>query len=190
MQIWHARLFIPCCLAMEENLSYFYLPLSPRQWQSGTMKEAERNPCCSSGQPAAFPTTLLTHPSFTFFLFFFLPPSASDPSRQTTLTNKGPHFTPKSGREPTLLTVFWWQLHAAVLWAPVTWSKRTAESSELLSGGARRLFRGSDKMEQLLHTFVFMADERFAKFLPPCLCLKVSEAVPVFLFDFIVSFEM
>lgn len=165
------------------------------QWQSGTMK-AERNQRCSSGrrgQPAAFPTTFLSHPSFSFFFFFFPPPPAPGPSRRTALDKqqetkalisplnlveiqccsgcenkcqaatvgagwKGGSVAARSccsldSVQQALGLCFSCDLIKGDGWAP----------SELLSGGTRRLFRGSDKMEQLLHTFVFFAGERFAK---------------------------
>lgn len=71
------------------------------QWQSGTIKEAERNQRCSSGsrgQPVAFPTTFRTHPSFSFIFFFFshlrLPRIPPDRRRLTNSRKQKHSFHP------------------------------------------------------------------------------------------------
>lgn len=65
------------------------------------MKEAERNQRCGSGsrgQPAAFPTTFLTHPSFSFFFFspssLLLPRIPPDRRRLTNSRKQRHSFHP------------------------------------------------------------------------------------------------
>lgn len=149
------------------------------QW-GGRNKTVQRS--SSRGQPVAFPTTFLTHPQYSLSLF------ALDPARRAG--NKSSHLTPKTRKHEVqfkfknkydLATLGpWWKddlvaerRNVAVCtsrveavfqieanWQPVTWSKGMSEHYPFSYHPIHATFQGTDKMEQMLHTFVLCCAER------------------------------